>query len=71
MTAMSEVARKSLKAAVEDNSIAEHMEEYNGLCFNCGAWKYGDCEPDARNYKCDECGFYEVFGAEEALIYLL
>jgi hypothetical protein len=67
---MSKAARKVLAEAVIDGSIAEHMEEYNGLCFHCGAWTYGMCEPDARNYKCDECGLYKVFGAEEAIINL-
>jgi len=70
-TQLSEAARKALEDAIADDSIAEHMEEYNGLCFYCGSWQYGMCEPDARNYKCDQCGLYEVFGAEEALIHLL
>ena len=71
MSTLSEAARKSLQAAVDDGSMAEHMEEYNGLCLSCGEWQYGMCEPDARNYKCDQCGSYAVTGAEEALLYLL
>ena len=39
------------------------------ICLACGN-EQGDCEPDARNYKCDECGKLEVFGAEEALFML-
>ena len=37
-----------------------------GFCHACGADADG-CEPDARNYKCEECGAREVFGAEETL----
>jgi hypothetical protein len=47
------------QALAEDNS--------NGFCLNCGAGAYG-VEPDARNYKCEECGRMEVYGAEEILM---
>jgi len=43
------------------------LEGTTGFCVNCGAEKDG-CEPDARNYPCDECGENEVFGAEELLV---
>lgn len=59
---LSDAARKALEAAIADNSIAEHIDEYNGLCFACGSWKYGGCEPDACNW-CDECDAFAVFGA--------
>jgi len=38
-----------------------------GFCRACGADAY-ECEPDARNYTCEECGEPEVFGAEELLL---
>jgi hypothetical protein len=38
-----------------------------GICTACGAERDG-CEPDARNYKCEECGERAVFGAEHLLI---
>lgn len=38
-----------------------------GFCISCGAYHDG-CEPDARNYPCDECGENQVFGAQEILI---
>ena len=38
-----------------------------GFCKACGADADG-CEPDARNYPCEECGENQVFGAEELLI---
>ena len=37
-----------------------------GIRTACGADADG-CEPDARNYMCEECGEYSVFGAEELL----
>jgi len=39
-----------------------------GFCRACGAEQDG-CEPDARNYTCEECGEAEVFGAEELLLF--
>jgi len=41
--------------------------EYLGFCLSCGESRY-ECEPDARNYECEECGEMKVFGAEEILI---
>lgn len=38
-----------------------------GFCKKCGNEQEG-CEPDARNYECEECGAAEVFGAEELLL---
>jgi hypothetical protein len=38
-----------------------------GYCIKCGAEKY-DCEPDAREYACDECEEHAVYGAEELLV---
>lgn len=40
--------------------------ECGGICLACGELKDSDCEPDARNYPCDDCGRSKVFGAEEA-----
>ena len=42
-------------------------DEYIGFCTDCGAERYG-CEPDARNYPCDECGERQVYGAQELLL---
>lgn len=38
-----------------------------GFCRNCGAEAYG-VESDAREYKCQECGAHQVYGAEEFII---
>jgi len=43
--------------------------ENPGFCVACGADRDG-CEPDARNYECDECGKRMVFGASELLFML-
>jgi len=49
--------------------VVEAIEESNfgltnpGFCKACGADADG-CEPDARNYNCEECGEAQVFGAE-------
>ena len=47
--------------------IEEAMEDYIGFCIACGAAK-DCCEPDAREYECDDCGQFKVYGAEELLI---
>ncbi len=51
------------------DAVMQAMAEDNctGFCLACGAER-GLCEPDARNYKCDNCGEFQVFGAEEILI---
>ena len=57
---------KSISISEEEYKI--HEEDYDGICIKCGEWKFGGCEPDARNYKCDECGNMSVFGTMEAMI---
>ena len=41
----------------------------DGLCLQCGSVQ-GGCEPDARKYKCEDCGKHTVYGAEEAVMVL-
>ena len=48
-----------LDAAQEDDST--------GFCVACGADAYS-VEPDARMYKCEECGERAVYGAEELIL---
>ena len=47
--------------------IQDAMEEQCGFCVECGAEREC-CEPDAREYECDECGQREVYGAEELIV---
>lgn len=51
-----------LDAAMDDTD--------DGICHNCGHIQ-SNVEPDARNYKCDECGGYMVFGIEDTVLRLL
>jgi len=43
------------------------MEESSGFCIKCGAER-DCCEPDAREYECDECKKKSVYGAEELVL---
>lgn len=36
--------------------------ENPGFCLACGE-EQGECEPDAKNYPCEECGANKVVGA--------
>ena len=38
-----------------------------GFCIACGG-EHFSCEPDARNFECDECGEHQVFGAPELVL---
>lgn len=38
-----------------------------GFCLACGNEQEG-CEPDARKYECEDCGAFQVYGAEEVLM---
>jgi hypothetical protein len=38
-----------------------------GLCLACGAMQEC-CDPDATQYRCDDCQENQVYGAEELLI---
>ena len=46
---------------------AEDIEYGNGVCTKCGNIQSG-CEPDARNYECEDCGENAVFGLEQAIL---
>jgi hypothetical protein len=48
---------------------AVQRDDNTGFCLNCDyETEPGTCEPDARNYLCDNCGEEQVFGAEECLL---
>ena len=50
-----------------EDEYAEYDESSTGLCLACGAER-DCCEPDAENYKCEECGKRQVFGVPQLLI---
>jgi hypothetical protein len=47
--------------------IEEAMADNIGFCTACGAER-DCCEPDAREYECEECGALKVHGAEELVM---
>lgn len=47
--------------------IAEASALQAGYCVGCGAMRE-ECEPDAREYQCDECKQPLVYGAEELML---
>lgn len=38
-----------------------------GFCLACGE-EQDDCDPDAREDKCEHCGEHKVYGIEEILL---
>lgn len=50
------------------SAYEEATESYEGFCTKCHAFTTSQCEPDARKYRCEECGEKAVYGAEEALM---
>jgi len=46
----------------------ELCDSSGGVCLGCGALAFGDTEPDAEEYHCDECDENKVQGIENALI---
>lgn len=53
------------------DKIFQLLEEDNnlGLCVVCGE-ESEYIEPDACNYKCNNCENFSVFGASELLMYV-
>jgi len=58
-----------MKPVVTQDQIISACErdDYTGICIDCGS-EQGGCEPDARKYKCEDCGKNTVYGAEELLL---
>jgi hypothetical protein len=52
---------------IDEIMQAIEADDYLGFCLNCGSIG-NSCEPDAREYTCDDCGEKTVYGAEECLI---
>jgi hypothetical protein len=53
------------KLSIDDYQEMDYCSQ--GVCKACGAIN-GDCEPDAEDYPCDDCGENQVVGAQNALI---
>lgn len=52
---------------MSEREFASSSEESMGICLNCGESR-DECEPDAENYECYECGTQSVFGVEQLLL---
>jgi hypothetical protein len=65
---MAKETKQPIVVTISQDEYSEHCDSSDGLCLACGEWKYGDCEPDARDYECDDCGVLKVYGTEEALM---
>lgn len=52
---------------IKEEEFKELADEYMGVCLECEEFQES-VEPDACNYKCENCGEKKVFGLEEALI---
>ncbi|MDP3598442.1 MAG: hypothetical protein Q8S75_15770 [Nitrospirota bacterium] len=46
---------------------AAQRHDGSGFCLACGE-ESSDVEPDARDYRCEDCGATQVYGAEEIII---
>ena len=57
------------KIDVNELMAALEADDNLGFCTACGAEAYG-VEPDARNYRCEECDALAVYGAEELLVHV-
>jgi hypothetical protein len=55
------------KLNLEEIMAAAVRNDCTGFCVSCG-FEQGGCEPDARNYECENCGSLRVFGAEQLLL---
>jgi Zn finger protein HypA/HybF involved in hydrogenase expression len=58
---------QQFKPALSDLQRVIEEDGNNGFCLACGEEQHG-IEPDARTSRCESCGAYKVFGAEELLI---
>lgn len=55
------------KVTLEQVMTAVASGDWIGICITCGYEQEG-VEPDARKYKCEDCGERKVYGAEELLL---
>jgi len=51
----------------QSGEYLELEEQHFGLCIACGNDQY-NCEPDAANYTCGNCGQRKVYGTANLLM---
>jgi hypothetical protein len=58
-----------MRTRIDPDELLAAVEENDGIgfCLACGEQAEG-CEPDARQYECECCGAFKVYGAEELLL---
>jgi hypothetical protein len=65
--------RKDWHRSITEDRVGDAVEremftlDNPGFCLICGE-EADSCEPDARNYTCENCGAKQVFGAQEILL---
>ena len=52
---------------MDSDEYCSLVEDNMGLCLHCSA-EIDGVEPDGRNYFCEVCEEYEVFGVEELMM---
>jgi hypothetical protein len=52
---------------MKEEKYFELSNLYYGVCRSC-KFEQECCEPDAREYECNQCGKPEVYGLEELLM---
>ncbi len=58
------MAKSERKLMFTLEQIQAADDDQAGFCLHCGNMQF-NCEPDARNYRCEACGERRVFGASE------
>lgn len=53
---------------ITEQEFMAHRNEFMGFCLSCDRITTSNCEPDATNYRCEECDHNDVFGIEEAML---
>jgi hypothetical protein len=58
-----------MRMKMTESEFRDHCNEYNGYCVNCNCiGRWGNTEPDAEEYECDECGDNTCMGIEQAML---
>lgn len=58
-----------MTAELTEAEYREHADQMDGFCTECNeVTRYGDTEPDAREYKCPDCHQFTCVGMEEAVL---
>lgn len=59
--------RQHAKRTFTQSRIEQASAEHNGFCIGCGH-EQGECEPDVRGFKCEDCGQPKVYGTAELVL---